>query len=204
MRVSALRQTSPERVTVVLEDGTAVPSTLSAVTELRLFSGKELDEAALSELQRLSRRSLARERALAILSHRPLSCRELRNRLLEKGEDEDSADYCVEWLLEHGFLDDARYAAMVVRHYAAKNYGNGRIRAELGRRGIDRDLWDGALCEAPAPDGKLDGFIASRLKDPGDPDQVRKISNALFRRGYSWEEIRGALRRFTDSLDESC
>ena len=43
---------------------------------------------------------------------------------------------------------------------------------------------------------KLDRFIAARLTDPDDQGQVRKISAALFRRGYSWEEIRSALRRF--------
>ena len=48
------------------------------------------------------------------------------------------------------------------------------------------------------PEGtdKLDRFNAARLTDPDDQGQVRKISAALFRRGYSWEEIRSALRRF--------
>ena len=34
---------------------------------------------------------------------------------------------------------------------------------------------------------KIDKFISSRLTDPEDRDQVRKVSAALFRRGYSWE-----------------
>ncbi len=54
----------------------------------------------------------------------------------------------------------------------------------------------------PEADGRLDKFIAARLKDPGDRDQIRKISAALFRRGYSWEEIRTALRRHTDNIEE--
>ena len=202
MLLSALKQTSPGRITVVLEDETEIRSSLAVVTDLRLFAGKELDEAALRELRRLSRRALARDRALEFLSRRPMSCRELRDKLIEKGEDESDADACVQWLLEQGFLDDERYAAMVVRHYAAKNYGAARLRQELNRRGIPRELWDGALADAPEPDDKLDRFIAARLSDPTDKDQIRKVSNALFRRGYGWEQIRDALRRCTDTIYE--
>ena len=202
MLLSALKQTSPGRITVVFEDGTEIRSSLAVVTDLRLFAGKDLDEEQLRELRVLSRRSLARDKAVEYLSHRPMSCKELRDKLLEKGEEEAVADYCVQWLLEQGFLNDARYAAMVVRHYAAKNYGAARLRQELGRRGIARELWDEALSEAPEPDEKIDGFIAARLKDPDDRAQIQKVSNALFRRGYGWEEIRDALRRYTDTLYE--
>ena len=202
MQLASLKQTSPGRITVVLEDGTEIRSSLAVVADLRLFAGKELDEEQLGELRVLSRRSLARDKAVEYLSHRPMSCRELRDKLLEKGEDEAVTDYCVGWLLGQGFLNDARYAAMVVRHYAAKNYGAVKLRQELSRRGIPREFWDDALAEAPEPEDKLDAFIAARLKDPSDRAQIQKVSNALYRRGYSWEQIRDALRRRTDTLDE--
>ena len=202
MLFSALKQTSPGRITVVLEDGAEIRSSLAVVTDLRLFTGKDLDEIQLAQLRSLSRRSLARDKAVEYLSRRPMSCKELRDKLLEKGEEEAVADDCVQWLLEQGFLNDARYAAMVVRHYAGKNYGAGRIRQELSRRGIARELWDEALAEAPEPEDKLDRFIASRLRDPGDRAQIQKISSALCRRGYSWDQIRDALRRYTDTLYE--
>ena len=58
------------------------------------------------------------------------------------------------------------------------------------------------LAELPENTEKLDDYIARRLKDPNDRDSVRKISAALFRRGYSWEEIRAALRRFHSETEE--
>ncbi len=203
MLITAIRQTSPGRLSVVLEDGSEIRSTLGVVTDQRLFSGRELDDGALELLRRDSARALGRERALELVSRRPLSRKELRDKLLEKGESEDTAEFCADWLTEHNFLDDARYAAAVVRHYAAKGYGAGRIRAELSRRGIDRELWEEALCAMPEADDKLDAFIASRLKDPADRAQVQKITNALYRRGYSWEEIRSALRRHRAETEET-
>lgn len=57
-------------------------------------------------------------------------------------------------------------------------------------------MWDDALYEMPQQDGKLRSFIASRLTDPDDRAQVQKVSNALFRRGYSWDEIRHAINTY--------
>ena len=131
-----------------------------------------------------------------------MSEKELVDKLIRKGEDEETARDCARWLREEGFLNDESYAATVARHYAAKGYGPGRVRAELSRRGVDRELWDDTLQAMPENTDKLDRFIAARLTDPEDRDQVRKVSAALYRRGYSWEEIRSALRRFNAETEE--
>ena len=201
MRITSLKQTSPSRVTVCLDDGAEIRSTPTAVTELRLFTGRELDDTDLEALVRESRRALAREKALELVSQRQMSAKELGKKLREKGFDGETADYCVAWITERGLISEESYAAAIVRHYAAKGYGEGRIRQELMHRGIPRDLWDTALAAMPESTEKLDRLIAQRLRDPEDRDAVRKLSAALFRRGYSGEEIRAALSRFQTSLD---
>ena len=200
--VSAMRQTSPGRVTVTLCGGEEIKTTLNVVTDLRLYAGRELDGEELKELRAASASALARNRAMELLSRRPMSEKELIDKLIRKGEDEETAADCARWLRENGFLNDESYAAAVARHYAAKGYGPGRVRAELSRRGVDRELWDDTLEAMPENTDKLDRFIAARLSDPEDRDQVRKVSAALYRRGYSWEEIRSALRRFNAETEE--
>lgn len=202
MTVSSIRQTSPGRLSVCLEDGSEIKSTLAVVTDLRLYAGRELEEAELELLRLESRRALAREKALEYLAQRQMSGAELKAKLLRKGIDEDTADCCIQWLTERQLIDEESYAAAVVRHYSSKGYGQGRVRQELHRRGIDRGLWDGALEQMPEGTGKLDSFIAARLKDPDDPAQVKKLSAALYRRGYSWEDIRSALERFHAVTEE--
>ena len=199
--VSALQQTSPERVTVTLDDGSEVKATLGVVAELRLYAGRELEDAELKVLRSSAALALCRNRGLELLSYRPMSCKELREKLVQKGEDPVCAEEAVQWLQEHRFLDDARYAGMVVRHYAGKGYGAGRIRQELQRRGIPRELWEDALGELPESDDRLDRYLASKLKDPEDRVQIQKISASLVRRGFSWEEIRAALARFRAEQD---
>ena len=51
MRITAIRQTAPGRLTVAFEDGTEIKSTLSAVTDLRLYSGRDLDEEEMEALR---------------------------------------------------------------------------------------------------------------------------------------------------------
>ncbi len=195
MIIRALHPSGNEHVTLVLEDGQELSTTLGIVTELRLFAGKQLEEAQLRLLQEKSAAAFARERALNLLSLRPHSRKELRDKLLRKGSDPAAADAALDWLSDHGYLDDAGYAASVARHYAKKGYGAKRITAELYRRGIARELWDDAMSDLPETDDEIDRFLRSRLRDPENRDEVRKLSAALSRRGYSWEEIRSALRR---------
>jgi regulatory protein len=202
MVVTALKQSSPGRFLVEFDGGETLRSTLEAVTDARLYVGMELDEEAFEELKRSSSKALDRQKALEMLSRRPYSRRELKDKLLRRGTDEQSADECISWLDEHGFLDDGEYAGAVARHYSAKGYGAGRVKTELRRRGIERELADETLAELPENTEKIDAYIARRLSDPKDRDSVRKIGAALFRRGYSWEEIRAALRRFDTETEE--
>ena len=202
MVVTALRQSSPGRFIVEFDGGETLRSTLEAVTDGRLYVGMELDEEAFEELKRSSSKALDRQKALEMLSRRPYSRRELKDKLLRRGTDEQSVDECIAWLDEHGFLDDGEYAGAVARHYSAKGYGAGRVKTELRRRGIERELADETLAELPENTEKIDAYIARRLDDPKDRDSVRKIGAALFRRGYSWEEIRAALRRFDTETEE--
>lgn len=202
MIVSALKKTSTDRILVEFEGGESLRSTLAAVTDARLYVGMELDEDAFAALKRSSSRGLERQKALELLSRRPHSRRELKDKLLRRGVSEEDAEDCVQWLSDRGFLDDEEYAGAVARHYAAKGYGAGRLRSELQRRGIDRELAADTLSDLPDNAGKIDAFLARKLTDVNDREAVRKVSAALFRRGFSWEEIRAALRRFDSSIEE--
>ena len=201
MKLIEIKQTSPERFTLIFDDGRQIKSSLSVITERFLHSGAELSDAEYEELYSASTLSLAKARALRIINTRPMSRREMYDRLVSKGETPDNAELCADWLCDMGLINDRSYAASVVRHYAAKGYGVSRIKQELRRHGIDRALWDEALEELPEQDDYIERFLRSRLTDPEDRAQVKKVSDALFRRGYSWEQIKHALNNFNSQED---
>lgn len=201
MTLREIKQTSPERFTLVFDDGTELKTTLGIITERFIHSGMDFDEDAYNELVSACTLALSKARALRIINARPMSREELRKRLVEKGETPDNAEACGEWLCQMGLINDAEYAGSVVRHYAAKGYGASRIKQELRRHGVSRELWDEAMSQMPEQDEYLARFLRSRLTDPGNRAQVKKVSDALFRRGYSWDQIKHALNEFDTQGD---
>lgn len=201
MTLREIKQTSPERFTLIFDDGTELKTTLGIITGRFIRSGMDFDEEAYNELVSASGLAMAKARALRIINARPMSREELRKRLIEKGETPENAEACADWLCRMGLINDAEYAGSVVRHYAAKGYGSARIKQELRHHGVPREIWDEAMLQMPEQDAYLERFIRSRLHDPGDRAQVKKVSDALFRRGYSWEQIKHALNEFDTQGD---
>jgi len=142
-----------------------------------------------------------KKRALKILGSRNFSEQEMVRRLTSKGESQENAEEAVKWLVELGYINDSDYAALIVRHYISKGYGEARIRDELYKRGIPRDLWDEKLSELEfdkIDDAALE-FVKKKLKGSNDKDDLRRASDALLRRGFGFDEARTAINRYLET-----
>ena len=145
----------------------------------------------------------AKKRALALLEKRDYSRKMLLDKLTEKGASPEAAAEVCDWLCDLGVVNDERFAALVVRHYAAKGFGERRIREELYRRGIAREFWDEAMAEAPESDDTVHRLLSQKLRGwDGDPSLLQRAQGYLLRRGYSWEEIRSALERYQSENED--
>lgn len=193
-----------ERYYAELENGERLSVDLNAVGDLALYDGRELGDEELASLRGYSKRFGAKERALRLLEKRQMSRRELIKKLVEQGEDEKSAEYAADLMERIGAINDREYAGAVARHYKRMGYGSGRVRQELMRRGIDREYWAEAIDEAPENSGKLDALLERKLRnaDLSDRKEVKKATDMLLRRGFSWPEIKEALGRYTDALND--
>lgn len=187
-----------------LEDGSILRLGENEVIDFALYAGKELSEEESAALQESVRRSALKGKTIELLSRKPQSRKELERKLIQwEAAEEEIAALC-DRMEELGYLDDAAYAARVVHHYSAKGYGERKLRDELYRRGVPRDLWDAALEQAESPDGAIDAFVAKKLagKDV-DRKELKKVSDALARRGYQWNDISAALRRYGAECDDA-
>ena len=154
----------------VLEDGSILRVGEGEVVGFALYAGKELSEEEAERLQDAARRSgLKAEEELGAICDR---------------------------MEELGYLNEGEYAGRIVRHYAAKGFGERKIRDELYRRGVPRELWDEALSQIEDNGPAIDAFLEKKLKGSHDPKDVKRASDALARRGYRWPEISDALRRY--------
>lgn len=204
MTITELKQLrSAGQYAVCFSDGSTLRTTANVIADLSLYTGRTLTPEEYTRLQARSALAACRERALRIIGMRAMSEKELYDRLLEKGETPENAAETIAWMLDMHLLDDAQYAGMIVRHYAARGYGIMRIRNELYRRGVPKTLWEDALAEMPETEDAIDRILRSKLHSP-DPDyrEIKKATDALCRRGYAWEEIKAALERYKTNCEE--
>ena len=206
MKVERIEQSKhkQERVLVYLEGGDLLRITESELLRFGLCIGLDIDDRTVVELQQSGARSETRVRAANMISSRPLSRKELSKKLREKGAVEADAESACDWLEEIGALNDAEYAAMLVRHYGGMGCGEAKIRDELYRRGVPRELWDEALETAPDAQETLACVIASKTRGkPLNEKDYKRLSDALLRRGFSWGEVKTALRTAGAALTDA-
>ena len=193
-----------DRFTVSFDDGSELKVKTAQVADFSLYKGRELSDDEYGELCGAARLSASKSRALNMLGRRNMSKGELVAKLREKGEGEDVAEKTAERMEELGVLNDEEYAASVVRHYAAKGYGLAKIRDELYRRKISKELWDAALEEAGDFEKSAEKYLALKLRgrEP-DKNELKKAADALYRRGFSHNEVRAAINEYVGGLEEA-
>ena len=188
---------------VMLEDGSILRVGEKEVIDFALYTGKELTEDEAQAIVEAARRTGLKEKTINLLARKPMSRRELERKLGEwEAGEEETAAIC-DRMEELGFLNDGEYAARLVRHYSAKGYGERKLRDELYRRGIPREFWEDALARAEDSAGAIDAFIEKKLAGKTvDQKELKKVSDALARRGFSWSDISNALGRYGARMEE--
>ena len=203
MRISKLSASKHKkgRILVQLEGGELLRVGEREVAVFGLYAGKELTAEEKSALEQAARESGLKDRALSLLTARPLSRKELTDRLLERADaTEEEAEAVADELERLGLLNDRAYAETLVRHYSAKGYGPYRLREELRRRGVPRAYWDEVLEELDDPAEAIDALLRQKLRGRTvGRKELKRASDYLARKGYSWNDISAALRRYDNA-----
>lgn len=151
-----------------------------------------------------------REYALKLITFRDRTQKELYDKLIQKGYDENTVEDVIAFLKEYGYINDFKYSQHFINDCVnLKKWGKIRIRSELLKRGVKRDVFEGILEEAflGGSDDTLLNQIQTRFKnsDLGNIKERTRIFNFFLRRGYCAEEIKGALNKacsFKDIVTE--
>lgn len=199
MRIEELKPSKrvQGRWLAVLEDGSILRVGEGEVIDFALYAGKELTPEEAQQLTDSARRTGLKEKTLDLLTRKTMSRKELERKLTEWEAGEEEISFLCARMEELGFLNDGAYAAQVVRHYSQKGCGEHKLRDELYRRGVPRELWEDALAQATDPAEAIDAFLRKKLAGKqADHKELKKVSDALARRGYGWEDISAALRRW--------
>lgn len=165
-----------------------------------IYNGKEVDSDELEEIRETVSVRRAYNYAVNLLSRRDHSVKELMNKLSQKGYS-DGAEEAIEKLKKGGYVSDERFARLYVRELQTfKKYGKRRIEQELYRKGIDREIISEVLEETDFDGSELVSLIGKKYgRYLGDEKGIAKTVNGLLRMGYSYSEIRDALKEISEN-----
>lgn len=142
-----------------------------------------------------ARRS-ARLAAMDLLARREHARSELRDKLLARDFPADEVAAALDALAAEGLQSDARFVEAFVRSRLGRGQGPLRILAELRQRAVAPELVDGELAAAGIDWTAQAREARERRFGPGRPaDWTERARQARFlaQRGFSSEQVRGAL-----------
>ena len=150
----------------------------------------------------------ARDAALRMLARGPRTEHEIATWLAERGYEPGAVREAVERLLRVGLVDDRAFVRSFVRRELLRRAESGRLlQSKLRLRGVARALvedLDAVIAEDPDLDAEeLAGEegrarralsqISGRVRARDPRERLRRLGQALARRGFGWDVIRDLL-----------
>ena len=138
------------------------------------------------------------ERAIRLLTVKPRSVAELRERLLQSRQtNERIVETVIARLSEYGYLDDERFASdLALSKLRQRPQGKRSLQQKLSRKKLDREVLDKAIESAfeKIPESDLiDTAIEKRLRLKGRPEtreDTKRFLDHLLRLGFDYDLIR--------------
>lgn len=170
------------------------------VSSLGYTENYDINEEELAVLERAVSSRRAFNKATELLSRRDHGEKELLIKLRQKGFKEE-AEEAIEKLKYYGYIDDRRFAENYVKELIRiKHYGKRRVEQELYRKGIDREIISEVLEAAEFPESELVSLIERKYyRYLTDEKGIKKTINSLLRMGYSYGEIKDALKAVSET-----
>ena len=157
-----------------------------------------LDEVRFEELINLSKVTSAINKGLDLLNFSICSRKGIKDKLVMKGFDKQTAEKASEYLDEYGFIDEKSQAENYVMDMAENRlFGKIRIRNELFKKGYRQDVIDEVLENAEVD---FEEICRTRIEktmkkeDFADKKTASKNVNALMRYGFTFSEIKTAVK----------
>ncbi|HSX14509.1 MAG TPA: RecX family transcriptional regulator [Candidatus Saccharimonadales bacterium] len=175
-----------DRYSIYIDNKYGFSLSAQQLAESELASGQELSEAEIEDYQQASEYGKALQAAYRLLSYRPRSEREMRDRLSRKKYDEPTVDAVVTRLSEIKLLDDITFAASWVDQPKSKNRSTRRLSQELVLKGIDSDLIKETATALESEDHDRVAILAliEKKLQKNTPQDRQKLVGYLVRQGF--------------------
>ena len=138
----------------------------------------------------------ARKKAMDLLLRMDRTEKNLRDKLREKEFSDEEIEDAVQYVKGFHYLDDERFAETYIRFHENEK-SRLRLRQDLIRKGVDRELCEQKLRELYAgdEDAQIRYFLEKKQYSPDmEEKEKRRIYAFLARKGFETAKIYQAMR----------
>lgn len=192
-------QRKKDRVNIYIDNNFSFGLSLELKYIYDLKIGKEINDDFIEDVLKEEEARKAINTALNFLSYRQRSEREIRNRLKEKGYEENYIERAIFFCKDQNYIDDEAFAISFVKDKINLNkLGNNRLKRELMLKGIDEDIIESVLVKYEDDEYERALKIATKKYSTYREDDrnkiYRKLGGFLQRKGYSFDIINKILK----------
>ncbi|MBP3940929.1 MAG: RecX family transcriptional regulator [Christensenellaceae bacterium] len=191
---------------VELDDGAKLVLKEDTVAKHMLYKGMMLDDEKITEILSNDGKQRALEKAANYLGYGMKTTKQVKDKLKEKGADEESIDYAIEKLSEYCYIDDSEYARLYAQQNA-KKYGVKMIENKLRQTGVCANIAKEAAKSVSDSQEEAAKALLEKLsrKYAGldERKKKQKMYEALMRKGFEWGKVSHLLKvDYDDGFEE--
>ena len=195
------QQKRKNRYSIFIDGEFAFGADESVLIKYSLSNGMELDKHQMEEVIKAEEQSKANNYALNLLSYRARSEKEIRDKLKQRGYEDNYIENTIEFLYKYHYLNDYEFGKFLAKDKQSfKKAGKRVIMSELYQKGVDKEIISEIIDEVIDPDEELQRALelaekkAVSYKNDDRNAKYRKLSAFLARKGYSFDIISKVLK----------
>ena len=196
------------KIRILFESGWEVWLGKKLELPFRVAEGTEVDRDSFKQFILLHQYPPALEKAVSMLAQRARSRKEIQERLRFAHYDEEVISLVIYKLEQENLLNDQEFSKQWVQS-RMKKYGSARIARELRMKGLNQETVNAALGPYSEEDelhcavSLAEKKIRSMRSEADNKVLIRRVTEMMVRRGYSWNIAKKAVELVLDT-EESC
>jgi regulatory protein len=182
---------------IELDSGERLELEPDTIMQFQLQTGGELDEKKLREIQVADQKRKCLQKALHLLSIRPRSAHELKERFVRDGFFDETVETSIHYLRENGYLNDELFAERFAKSkLQKKDIGETALRFELHKKGIPKSIIEKVIAKVYGDVSEQDHAVKAgkkklrTIKTDDVSKKRQKLYQFLAQRGFSADVIR--------------
>ncbi len=200
MQITAIKKEKQHLTRVCFDDSSEVLLDNDICSQECLKAGTLLTDEALDKLIYRSQYVRAKSRAMWYLDRADVTENGLYKKLVRAGFDKKASAAVVARFVEVGLINDRRYAERYAERLISANTSKREAVRKMLAKGLGYDLVNEVLNETPADEAEqIQALIEKKYKTRLEAENgFEKVFSALIRKGFSYTQVRSALKKYKD------